>query len=83
MYHMFEVYNEIGASEIIAVDIVSGIASFFVVALGGTIIGEYLAMFFFKSLATVNTQCHVSLMVVCAGLYIPPFFILQVSSGAS
>nr|AAO34131.1 alkali metal ion/proton exchanger 3 [Anopheles gambiae] len=39
MYHMFEVYNEIGASEIIAVDIVSGIASFFVVALGGTIIG--------------------------------------------
>uniref|UniRef100_A0A182IQG8 Sodium/hydrogen exchanger n=1 Tax=Anopheles atroparvus TaxID=41427 RepID=A0A182IQG8_ANOAO len=39
MYHMFEVYNEIGASQIIAVDIVSGIASFFVVALGGTIIG--------------------------------------------
>ncbi|XP_052866814.1 sodium/hydrogen exchanger 3 [Anopheles cruzii] len=39
MYHMFEVYNEIGASEIMAVDIVSGIASFFVVALGGTIIG--------------------------------------------
>uniref|UniRef100_A0A182NBC3 Sodium/hydrogen exchanger n=1 Tax=Anopheles dirus TaxID=7168 RepID=A0A182NBC3_9DIPT len=39
MYHMFEVYNEIGAGEIIAVDIVSGIASFFVVALGGTIIG--------------------------------------------
>ncbi|XP_058061035.1 sodium/hydrogen exchanger 3 isoform X2 [Anopheles bellator] len=41
MYHMFEVYNEIGASEIIAVDIVSGIASFFVVALGGTIIGKF------------------------------------------
>ncbi|XP_035917370.1 sodium/hydrogen exchanger 3 isoform X5 [Anopheles stephensi] len=39
MYHMFEVYNQIGASEIIAVDIISGIASFFVVALGGTIIG--------------------------------------------
>ncbi|XP_050076668.1 sodium/hydrogen exchanger 3 isoform X2 [Anopheles maculipalpis] len=39
MYHMFEVYNQIGASEIIAVDIISGVASFFVVALGGTIIG--------------------------------------------
>uniref|UniRef100_A0A182MH77 Sodium/hydrogen exchanger n=1 Tax=Anopheles culicifacies TaxID=139723 RepID=A0A182MH77_9DIPT len=39
MYHMFEVYNKIGVDEIIAVDIVSGIASFFVVALGGTIIG--------------------------------------------
>ncbi|XP_053677726.1 sodium/hydrogen exchanger 3 [Anopheles nili] len=39
MYHMFEVYNEIGANDIIAVDIVSGIGSFFVVALGGTIIG--------------------------------------------
>lgn len=39
MYHMFEVYNEIGASQIIATDIVAGIGSFFVVALGGTIIG--------------------------------------------
>lgn len=39
MYHMFESYNEIGASNIEVVDIVSGVASFFVVALGGTIIG--------------------------------------------
>ncbi|XP_021700619.1 sodium/hydrogen exchanger 3 isoform X11 [Aedes aegypti] len=39
MYHMFESYNEIGASNIQVVDIVSGVASFFVVALGGTIIG--------------------------------------------
>lgn len=39
MYHMFESYNEIGASNIQAIDIVSGVASFFVVALGGTIIG--------------------------------------------
>ncbi|XP_062545664.1 sodium/hydrogen exchanger 3 isoform X5 [Armigeres subalbatus] len=39
MYHMFESYNEIGASNIQVVDIASGVASFFVVALGGTIIG--------------------------------------------
>ncbi|XP_062707287.1 sodium/hydrogen exchanger 3 isoform X11 [Aedes albopictus] len=39
MYHMFESYNEIGANNIEVVDIVSGVASFFVVALGGTIIG--------------------------------------------
>ncbi|XP_055590057.1 sodium/hydrogen exchanger 3 [Uranotaenia lowii] len=39
MYHMFESYNEIGPSNIIPVDIVSGVGSFFVVAVGGTIIG--------------------------------------------
>ncbi|XP_055640826.1 sodium/hydrogen exchanger 3 isoform X4 [Toxorhynchites rutilus septentrionalis] len=39
MYHMFESYNEIGSSQIQVIDIVSGVASFFVVALGGTIIG--------------------------------------------
>ncbi|XP_052564891.1 sodium/hydrogen exchanger 3 isoform X3 [Culex pipiens pallens] len=39
MYHMFESYNEIGTSNIEVIDIVSGVASFFVVALGGTIIG--------------------------------------------
>lgn len=36
---MFEAYNEIGASNIQAVDIASGGASFLVVALGGTLIG--------------------------------------------
>lgn len=40
MYHMFESYNEIGTSNIEVIDIVSGVASFFVVALGGTIIGR-------------------------------------------
>ncbi|XP_053959829.1 uncharacterized protein LOC128864276 isoform X5 [Anastrepha ludens] len=39
MYHMMEVYNEIGISEIIAQDIASGVGSFFVVAIGGTVIG--------------------------------------------
>lgn len=40
MYHMMEVYNEIGLPEIIAQDIASGVGSFFVVALGGTAIGK-------------------------------------------
>lgn len=40
MYHMMEAYNEIGISKIIMQDLVSGVGSFFVVALGGTIIGE-------------------------------------------
>ncbi|XP_034474994.1 sodium/hydrogen exchanger 3 [Drosophila innubila] len=39
MYHMMEVYNEIGLPNIAAQDIVSGVGSFFVVALGGTAIG--------------------------------------------
>ncbi|XP_068140089.1 LOW QUALITY PROTEIN: sodium/hydrogen exchanger 3 [Drosophila tropicalis] len=39
MYHMMEVYNEIGLPNIIAQDIASGVGSFFVVALGGTAIG--------------------------------------------
>ncbi|XP_049315800.1 uncharacterized protein LOC105231156 isoform X16 [Bactrocera dorsalis] len=39
MYHMMEVYNEIGISNIIAQDIASGVGSFFVVAIGGTVIG--------------------------------------------
>jgi len=40
MYHMMESYNEIGLDKIIAQDIASGVGSFFVVALGGTAIGE-------------------------------------------
>ncbi|KRG03640.1 sodium/hydrogen exchanger 3 isoform X15 [Drosophila mojavensis] len=39
MYHMMEVYNEIGLPHIMAQDIASGVGSFFVVALGGTAIG--------------------------------------------
>lgn len=40
MYHMMEVYNEIGLPHIMAQDIASGVGSFFVVALGGTAIGK-------------------------------------------
>uniref|UniRef100_A0A7G3B1K8 Sodium/hydrogen exchanger n=1 Tax=Lutzomyia longipalpis TaxID=7200 RepID=A0A7G3B1K8_LUTLO len=39
VYHMMDSYSEMGISNIQAVDIVSGVASFFVVALGGTFIG--------------------------------------------
>ncbi|XP_019700640.2 sodium/hydrogen exchanger 3 [Harpegnathos saltator] len=39
LYHMFEAYSEMGPSRIIYTDVLSGLASFLVVAIGGTIIG--------------------------------------------
>jgi sodium/hydrogen exchanger-like protein 3 len=39
LYHLFESYTEMGPDKILGVDLVMGFASFFVVALGGTIIG--------------------------------------------
>ncbi|XP_031788566.1 sodium/hydrogen exchanger 3 isoform X4 [Nasonia vitripennis] len=39
LYHMFEAYSEMGHHRISYSDILSGLASFFVVAIGGTIIG--------------------------------------------
>ncbi|GFG35182.1 hypothetical protein Cfor_12756, partial [Coptotermes formosanus] len=39
LYHMFEAYTEMGPNNIIYTDVLAGFASFFVVALGGTIIG--------------------------------------------
>ncbi|KAG8200344.1 hypothetical protein JTE90_028526 [Oedothorax gibbosus] len=39
LYHMFEGYAEMGPKNIIPVDYVAGLASFFVVALGGTLVG--------------------------------------------
>ncbi|XP_054289044.1 probable Na(+)/H(+) antiporter nhx-9 isoform X2 [Macrosteles quadrilineatus] len=39
LYHMFEAYTEMGPSNIQARDVASGVASFFVVAVGGTVIG--------------------------------------------
>lgn len=39
---MFEAYNEIGVSNIRVSDYFSGLASFLVVAGGGTIIGELI-----------------------------------------
>lgn len=40
LYHMFENFGTIGIDNITAVDVVKGAGSFFVVAVGGTIIGE-------------------------------------------
>ncbi|XP_059474153.1 Na(+)/H(+) exchanger protein 2-like isoform X2 [Neocloeon triangulifer] len=39
LYHMFEAYSEMGPANIVPTDVLSGIASFFVVAFGGTVIG--------------------------------------------
>ncbi|XP_064215970.1 sodium/hydrogen exchanger 3 isoform X2 [Tribolium castaneum] len=39
LYHLFESYTEMGLENIVYQDIVAGLASFFVVALGGTVIG--------------------------------------------
>lgn len=39
LYHMFESYTEMGPNNILYTDVLAGFASFFVVALGGTIIG--------------------------------------------
>lgn len=40
-YHMMEVYSSIGMNEIIVHDVLNGVGSFFMVALGGTFIGEW------------------------------------------
>ncbi|KAK7078437.1 Sodium/hydrogen exchanger 1 [Halocaridina rubra] len=39
LYHLFEGYSEIGEENIIAQDLASGVLSFLLVALGGTLIG--------------------------------------------
>ena len=39
LYHMFGSYTEMGPNNILYTDVLAGFASFFVVALGGTIIG--------------------------------------------
>ncbi|XP_045107758.1 Na(+)/H(+) exchanger protein 2-like isoform X1 [Portunus trituberculatus] len=39
LYHLFEGFSELGEENIMAVDIASGVASFLLVALGGTAIG--------------------------------------------
>ncbi|KAG7155994.1 Sodium/hydrogen exchanger 2-like 2 [Homarus americanus] len=39
LYHLFEGYSELGEDNIMLVDIASGVASFLLVALGGTVIG--------------------------------------------
>ena len=39
LYHMFEAYVDIGVDNIEVKDVLSGLASFIVVALGGTVVG--------------------------------------------
>lgn len=39
LYHMFEGYTEMGFENILAIDYFSGFASFFVIALGGVLMG--------------------------------------------
>lgn len=39
LYHMFETYNKMGPQNIIYTDVLSGFGSFFVIAIGGTVIG--------------------------------------------
>lgn len=39
LYHMFEGYTEMGAENILPIDLFAGLASFFVIALGGTLMG--------------------------------------------
>ncbi|GFY42221.1 hypothetical protein TNIN_158471 [Trichonephila inaurata madagascariensis] len=45
LYHMFEGYTEMGIPNILPIDYFSGIASFFVVSLGGTLIGIIFGLF--------------------------------------
>lgn len=42
LYHMFETYNEIGIDKIIVTDLVNGVLSFLMVALGGTFVGKWI-----------------------------------------
>ncbi|KAJ8922415.1 hypothetical protein NQ315_004361 [Exocentrus adspersus] len=39
LYHLFESYTEMGLENILYVDLISGLLNFFVVAIGGTVIG--------------------------------------------
>ena len=39
LYHMFETFSEIGRDYITTIDIVAGVGSFFIVGIGGTLIG--------------------------------------------
>jgi solute carrier family 9 (sodium/hydrogen exchanger), member 3 len=46
LYHMFETYNEMGASNIQITDVVNGALSFLCVALGGIAIGNHTHPYF-------------------------------------
>ncbi|XP_062610042.1 sodium/hydrogen exchanger 3-like [Saccostrea cucullata] len=59
LYHMFEGFIEIGEENLIPVDIVTGLGSFFIVALGGTLIG--IVFGFFGGFITKYTE-HVKVI---------------------
>ena len=61
MYHMMEVYNHIGINEIIPEDLVNGVGSFFVVAIGGTVIGKFVC-----PLTLYLTSSHLSVCLSVA-----------------
>lgn len=42
LYHMFETYNEMGASNIQVTDVVNGALSFLCVAVGGVVVGKLI-----------------------------------------
>lgn len=44
LYNIFLGFSQIGGENVIAVDIVSGVMSFFVVALGGVLVGVIFAL---------------------------------------
>ncbi|OWF55240.1 Na(+)/H(+) exchanger beta-like [Mizuhopecten yessoensis] len=45
LYHMMEGFIEIGEDKLIAIDVATGLSSFFVIALGGTLIGILFGLF--------------------------------------
>lgn len=45
LYHMMEGFIELGEENIIAIDVVTGIGSFFIIALGGSLIGILFGLF--------------------------------------
>ncbi|KAL4234434.1 Sodium/hydrogen exchanger 1 [Mactra antiquata] len=45
LYHMMEGFIELGEENLIAIDVVTGIGSFFIIALGGTLIGILYGLF--------------------------------------
>ncbi|XP_053401693.1 sodium/hydrogen exchanger 2-like isoform X2 [Mercenaria mercenaria] len=45
LYHMMEGFIELGEQNIIAIDVVTGIGSFFIIALGGSLIGILFGLF--------------------------------------
>lgn len=63
---MFEAYNEIGVSNIVISDYFSGLASFLVVAGGGTIIGKF-ALFFLMCMWWIVPNLVYSILKVMLG----------------